>query len=216
MNFTGFDAYRTYHALVLHFRDPKFDYFKYHGKIAAKLSSYRESKTFHTFQKLADKNPDRDQFVELVLSNILANGKIGWPGDLLEDDAKEIYTKWKGRIESFTYNLNEDCNQILSLLESKNKGFNDLFLVPKGSYAPIILLYTKNYISLETLVVLEDLLSYCKSINKELKGDFIWSDLSLKITKYKPFLTPVYDKTNIRTLLKDKFVCTTKIRTTAI
>ena len=39
----GLDCYRTYLAMKQHFTNPKFDFFKYDGKVKAREEKYQET-----------------------------------------------------------------------------------------------------------------------------------------------------------------------------
>jgi hypothetical protein len=51
----GFDVYRTYLAMKLHFSNDKFDFFQYEGKVNAKEETYQQRNDFYFFETLARK-----------------------------------------------------------------------------------------------------------------------------------------------------------------
>ena len=58
----GFDAYKTYLAIKQHFTSG-YDYFKYNGKVKAKIESFLKRKDKFFFRKL-QKRYDKDELVE--------------------------------------------------------------------------------------------------------------------------------------------------------
>lgn len=201
---TGFDAYKEYMALNLHFKDPKYSYFKYNGKVAAKLTTYKASPQFSVFERLANKYSLI--FPNLVLANIIEKKHIRWAGELFEDESQDNYLLWKKRVDGLSYLFSEDCSVIRELLDSRDKQIQNLFEVPKGGYPPIVELYLQQMVSLETLSVIEGKTLFCSRINKYLKNDFIWEDLSLRIQKYWPFLLMRIDEKKIRKTIREKLL----------
>jgi len=57
-------------------------------------------------------------------------------------------------------------------------------------------------VSLETLVILNDLLKFFPMWDKKIDDDIIWPDFKMKCEKYSPFLN--YDKDKFKIILKDK------------
>ena len=63
---TGFDVYKTYLALKLHFTKDKYNYFTFNGKSRASQSAFDKRKDRYFFKKLAAKF-DHDTVVEYFL-----------------------------------------------------------------------------------------------------------------------------------------------------
>ena len=57
-------------------------------------------------------------------------------------------------------------------------------------------------VSFETLVLINDFIPFTDKFDKYLSDDVIWSKISLKIRKYKPFLK--YPKDKVKHILKEK------------
>ena len=49
----GFDVYKTYLAVKLHFASDTYDYYKYDGKVNAKLDTFTKRKDRYFFHKLS-------------------------------------------------------------------------------------------------------------------------------------------------------------------
>jgi hypothetical protein len=70
-----------------------------------------------------------------------------------------------------------------------------------GGHPPLLKLFYKQRLNLETLIVLDLILGYGTIWNERLK-DPLWEQLSFKIKKYKPFLSIPSKK--YKALLLDK------------
>lgn len=186
-----FETYVKYLAIKQHFTQPGYDYFKYNGKVRANPQSFDTRKDKYFFHKLS-KIDDVDNY---IMANLLDDPNK-WAGDLVSDKGDQIYTAWKKRMESLSYVFK---NEINSLDEDLNKNF----VVEDGQHPYILRQYLRKNISLDTFVILEDILKFCKHFDKTITDTIIWPGVKLKMTKYKPFLT--YDKFKMRKILKEKF-----------
>ena len=101
-----------------------------------------------------------------------------------------------------TYNFKQELNTIAETLEARGYAFNDLFTC-NGGHPPLLRLYIRKQISLETLIILDMVLKFMLPWDKQM-DDPLWSALSLKIKKYKPFLSIPVSK--YKELIKQEFV----------
>ena len=79
--------------------------------------------------------------------------------------------------------------------------FNDLFETV-GGHPPLLKLLIQRRINLDTFVVMDICLGFTKMWDKQLQ-DPLWENLSLKVKKYKPFLSIPKDK--YLKIMKDVF-----------
>lgn len=178
---TPFDIYIKYLALKKHFTDKKYDYFKYSGKTRASIESFNKRKDRYFFEKTSRKLNDKE-VVEFFVSNfITANDPSTiWIGELV-NNGETNYKEWTKRQQSLTYLLKEQSEELFS-----NNKLEDVFNCSKGH--PILLKkFMGGYLSIETLVIYDRIFQYGKNFDKNLL-DPIWETVSLKITKYNPFL----------------------------
>jgi len=189
---TPFEAYQSYLAIKQHFTTQKYDAIKFKWKVRATADSFNKRKDKFFFEKLA-KHEDPKQF---LLANFVSNENI-WVREIAyTESAKRIYEDWQKKIQSLTYIIQND----LSKLDEK---FDENFKVNDNQHPKLLKLYLGKDITLETVVVLIDLVSCLSMWNKKLANDPVWQSLSLKIRKYTPFLN--YDKERIRKIIIDKF-----------
>ena len=176
---SGFECYQTYLAVNNHFKQKGYDFFKYHGKINVKHTSYEVRKDKYFFEK-ASKKFKRDDFVKYLVANY-SNGST-WIGELLTPANEIAYKKWRKRIESLSYNFKEEMDTIYDL----ESNFDSLFKAIDGRHPLIYRLYCGNKVTLETLVVLDSLVNFTKLWEK--KEDKMLFEVVELINKYRPFL----------------------------
>ena len=202
MAFHGFDVYRTFLAMKQHFSNEKYDFFKYDGKVNAKESTYQQRNDFYFFESLARKLTPIE-IKEYLLSNFVYadNPSKVWIGNI-KRSGKDNWVKWQKQNQNLSYNFKQDLNKIVSLIEARGCSFNDLFDCTYG-HRPLLKLYIRKEISLETVIILDMVLGFMLRWDQRM-DDPLWSALSLKIKKYKPFMSiPVKD---YKKLMKDTFI----------
>ena len=111
---TGFEVYKMYLALKLHFTSDTYDYFQYGGTAKASQKSFDNRKDKFFFVKLSRKFKSlelRDFFV----SNLIAEDKV-YPATLVREGAKN-YSEWIKRKESLSYQFREDVGTLHEISE---------------------------------------------------------------------------------------------------
>lgn len=177
----AFDAYKVYTALKNHFVLDTYDYFKYNKKINLSYDSFLKRKDKIFFAKLGNK---KDNYLEdFLVANFLHDPKI-WVGELLSEECETKYNEWRKRQESLGYIFKNE----MSFIEGWDADeLNVWFGVNKGEHPKIIQMYLRKEISLETLVILDSILSFTKRYDKEIT-DPIYKEVSKLCNKYQPFL----------------------------
>jgi hypothetical protein len=87
-------------------------------------------------------------------------------------------------------------------MEEERCSFNNLFET-MGGHPPLLKLYIKRRINLETLIIFDMVLGYMTNWDSRLK-DPLWEQLSFKIKKYKPFLS--INTSTYKILIKKSFL----------
>jgi hypothetical protein len=176
-----FDAYRQYLSLKNHFTKDKYDYHKYCGKSRATVQSFYKRKDRFWFEKLA-RNKSDQEVIEFFVSNFITctdPSKL-WIGEMIRD-GEGRYTAWKKRTQSLSYIFKEEIQSVLA-----NQDLDSIFSRKSGH--PIILKkYLGGDISIETMVILDQILEYRKEFDKHLQ-DPVWETVSMRMKKYSPFL----------------------------
>jgi hypothetical protein len=194
---TPYDVYVLYLSLKLHFTDPNYDFFKYSGKVRAKKESFNKRKDRYFFEKLSRTKNQKD-LINYFVSNFIESTDPSkmWIGELKEK-GEDNYINWKGRIQSLSYRFEQDLHKLIDeshLYESLTSKTN--------SHPKIIKYYLSEKISLETLIILNDITFFTNKLEESLSYDPIFTLVMNKFKKYRPFLN--YDKQHFINLLKSK------------
>ncbi len=198
----GFDVYKTYLAVKLHFTSDSYDYTRYDGKVNAKLDTFTKRKDRYFFHKLSTKY-NKDEILDFFVSNFVKDGKK-WIGNLLENDGREVYLDFRKRKEAFTYHFRGDCNNLANDLGNRGISFNDGFTSPGGQHPRVLRLLIQRKISYQTTVVLDYFLNFCKNWDKEITEKVVWPEISLKVTRLKPFVK--FNTTECKLIMKEIFI----------
>lgn len=190
---TGYEAYKLYVALKNHFNSDTYDFFRYGGKTRANAKSFEARHDKYFFNKLA-KHKDTQRY---VLANIVEDNPNVWVGDLAnEQRAEDNYKCWLKRQESMTYIFQNELDQLLP-------EFDKNFIVEGNNHPHLLKLFIQRKVSLETIVILNDLCGFFRHWNRSIEEDVIWPMVYRKCKKYRPFLR--YDKDKLKQIVVDKF-----------
>ena len=176
-----FEVYTQYLGLKNHFTNPKYDYFKYHKKTKASITSFNKRRDKYFFERTSRKFSDKE-VVDFLVSNFVSadNPQNLWIGQII-NSGERTYADWMRRQQSLTYLFKEQSNELFS--ETK---LEDALNCSKGHPA-ILKKFLSGQLSLETLTIYEKIFHFSKDFDKKLL-DPVWETVSLKISKYSPFL----------------------------
>ena len=169
------DAYLMYCAMKAHFDKGDYDFIKYGGKSKVSRDSFYKRNDRIFFVKLTRKYKSKDDIQDYLLANFLKYSK-GWVGKFHEDN----YTEWKKRIQSLKYTFKSEIEPIL---DSK------LIAVSEHQHPKLLKEYLGKRVSLETLIILDELVRFSKTWDNRMAEDYIWFDLKKLMNNYKRFLT---------------------------
>jgi len=200
MSYPGFNAYKIYLALKSHFTSD-YDYFKYHGKMRVKEESFLKRRDKFFFEKIERRY--KKELVPFFVSNLIKEDNA-WSGSLATDQAEQTFNEWKKKTQSLRYVFKEDMGKIRALMDHNDLQFDELFDCGDGQHPVILKLLISEDISIESFVILDQVLSFVKRINKILLDDFTWIVYYKKVIKYSRFIE--VDKKEYRMILKDIFV----------
>lgn len=183
----SFEAYKTYVALQRHFKDPKYDYQKYQGKIRVTEKAFQRRNDKILFYKLA-KQKDIERF---CLANFIDTNKT-WIGDF----DGTVYQKWEARQQALTYNIEQQLNYLLPKLTEN-------IIVKSQQHPPLLKQYLAGNVTIELLIILNDLTMFFDYWSNNISDTVIWPNIRFKCEKYKPFVQ--YDKQTIRQKIFNHF-----------
>ena len=189
---SAFDCYKEYVALKQHFTQPSYDYFKYNGKSKASFTTFESRKDKLFFQKIA-KHPDPRNY---IVANLVENPKLWIKEIAYSSSAEEVYNEWSRRQQSLLYLFKQELSKL-------NDDFDLNFRAVNNTHPYIIKLFLRKEISLETLVILVDLVKCTAYWSKRLAYDPTVENIINKITKYRPFVN--YDREKVKNIVVDKF-----------
>jgi hypothetical protein len=193
---SGFAAFAMFHAMKLHFTSDSYDYVKYNGKTNVTKTTFSTRKDKYSFYRLSRKF-GLTELKDYYIANFLVDD-VQWVGDILGPESEENYKKWQKRIQSLTYTFENDIIVLLDKVENPN----DLLVVRNNQFPKLMQYATQGDISLETLIILDDLMNFFPMWEKEIYDDIVWPNFKIKCMKYKPFLH--YDKEKFKQILKEK------------
>jgi hypothetical protein len=188
----GYAAYVMYTGIHLHFTTDSYDYVKYNGKTNIKKETFLNHKNKYQFYRISRKY-SLEELKEFLVANFIFDNRR-WIGDLLTEDADEIYRKWKKRKESLTYIIQDDIVRLLDKYETK-----ELLRVVPGRHPKLLEEVMQHRVAIETMVVLNDLMNFLPTWKKKIDDDIIWPSWELRCRKYASFLN--YDKQKIKTFI---------------
>ena len=179
-----YSVYKMYLALRLHFTTDNYDVILQKGRVRASRQAYAKRKDLFSIRKIAKSYSD-EEVANFLVANFVSGDRWGGMFDL---EAGQRYKEWKKRVESLSYNFEQELDNIINDLEESNLKIEDIFAVSKGQHPYIIKAFLRNTISIETLVILERLNKFTERFDREIGDTVVWPDVSRLIKKYKPFL----------------------------
>tara|TARA_B100000780_G_C21103457_1_gene445410 strand:+ start:1307 stop:1888 length:582 start_codon:yes stop_codon:yes gene_type:complete len=171
------DVYIMYCAMKAHFSRKDYDFNKYGGKTKVSRDSFFKRKDRHFFVKLSRKYSTDIEIKNYYISNFIKD-KRGYIANFSDDNYKSWLLKRSGFFEQFVIELSPYI-----------KEFQPLFEVEGNNHPKLLKEFLGSRVSLETMIVLDELVEYGKNWDKLLEGDIIWIDLKKLMENYKGFLT---------------------------
>ena len=194
----GFEIYKVYLAIKLHFtsKNQSYDFHKHNGRTTARLESFTKRSDKYFFHKLSKSYNDRT-IVDYFVSNFVTNTNL-WIGDIIGKSGDENYKQWSKKLEALHYYFEQDIDYMLS----QDISFDDIFTSKDGQHPPILKMFLSKRINFETFLILYDILSFTKQLNKDITETVLWPKLYDRMIRYKPFLK--YNVTKYKKTLRDK------------
>ena len=194
----GFEVYKIYLAIKLHFtsKNQSYDFHKHNGRTTARLETFTKRRDRYFFHKLS-KSYNDNSIVDYFLSNFVSNINL-WVGDIIGKSGDDHYKEWSKKLEALFYYYEQDLEYMLE----QNIEFDDIFTSKNGQHPPILKMFLSKRINFETFIILDDILSFSKQLNKNISEKVLWPKLYDRMIRYKPFLR--YNVTKYKKTLRDK------------
>ena len=186
------DVYLMYCALKALFKGD-YDYHKFSGQTKIKRDSFFKRKDRIFFVKVGRKYED-GEILDYFVANFIQNRN----GYILNFNEKN-YEDWLQRKKMFYQIFSQE-------LEPHIKNFNPLFESKSGQHPTLLKEYLGKRISLETMIILDELVEFSETWDKDLSwDDFVWPDVKKLMNNYKGFLTinPNKYRMKLLTLIED-------------
>ena len=198
----GFEVYKVYLAIKLHFtsKNQSYDFHKHGGRTTAKLATFTKRSDRYFFHKLS-KSYNDITIVDYFVSNFVTNTNL-WVGDIIGQSGDEAYKEWSKRLEALQYYYEQDIDYLLERMTVNKMNFDDIFTSVKGQHPPILKMVLSKKIAFETFLILEDILSFSKRLNKDISETVLWPKLHDRMVRYRPFLK--YNVTKYKVSLRNK------------
>lgn len=182
-----YEVYTTYLALKKHFSDKKYDYHKYRGKTRTSKNAFNARRDRYFFEKMSRKLSEEEVKLFFLASFISTdNPSSVWVGEIIRSGEKNFQRLIKTH-QSLSYIFSNEINDLFGTHK-----LSEIFNCSQG-HPPILKGYLRGDVSIETMVILDQVFGYSKDLDRKL-GDPVWEVVSMKIRKYKPFLNIEIDK----------------------
>jgi hypothetical protein len=180
----GFTAFKYYTALKLHFTSEKFDVFVNRGRVKGSYATFASRNDRLLFEKIARMFPTDKQCIQFIAANFMyGNANVVYN----IEQSLENFRTFERRKQAITRVFTDDIDTII------NSGAQYDF---SGHKIPdIIQLYIANRITLETVVILNDLDSIVDNAKQSSHMSLLLGDELLRIEKSKRFVK--YDRSKI-------------------
>ena len=171
------DVYLMYCAMKAHFGKGDYDFIKYDGKTKISRESFWKRKDRYFFVKVSKKYDTSVEIRDYLVSNFIKD-KNGYIANFNDDN----YDIWRLRRQGF---FDEFAMELYPYV----KNFDPLFESSKGTHPKLLQEYLGHRISLETMVILDELVEYSGKWDKYMNDDVVWPDIKKLMNNYKRFLT---------------------------
>jgi hypothetical protein len=182
------DVYLMYCAMKAHFGKSDYDFVTYKGKTRIKRDTFYRRKDRSFFVRLARKYKTEQEIQNYFVSNFIKDKK-----GYIANFSNENYESWKLKRQGFFDLFDVEMKPLV-------EAFEDLFTVTNGQHPKLMREFLGGRVSLETIIILDELVNFGPDWNKQLEDDIIWIDLRNLMNNYKRFLTIDQEQYKIRLL----------------
>ena len=187
-----FEAYTTYLAVKNHFDREGYDFFKYHGKVPAKVESFYARKDRYFFEKLARNHGTN--LVEFLVANFMVSDNV-YSRDLTHEEAERVYRDWGKRTSGLTYQFQQDLEKVPDLREA--------IAVRDGQHPMLLKMYMKKSVAPETVLIMDSFIGFIEKWDEKIEDRGMWPNVKKKLVKYRPFFK--FDREKFKEILLNKY-----------
>ena len=182
------DVYLMYCAMKAHFGKGDYDFVTYKGKTRIKRDTFYKRKDRSFFVRVSRKYKTEQEIQNYFVSNFIKDKK-GYIANFNDEN----YESWKLKRQGFFDLFEVEMKPLVD-------AFEDLFTVTNGQHPKLMREFLGGRVSLETIIILDELVNFGPDWDKALEDDIIWNDLNNLIDNYERFLTIDQEQYKIRLL----------------
>ena len=170
------DVYQMYCAMKAHFSKSSYNFIKYGGKTKVSRDSFWKRNDRYFFVKISKKY-NNDEIKDYLLSNFIQN-RNGYIANFNDQN----YENWLDRRMMFYNIFQQELKPFVN-------NFEPLFEIKDGNHPTLLKEYLGKRVSLETMVILDELVDFSKKWDEQLGDDVVWPYIKNLMKNYKGFLT---------------------------
>ena len=182
------DVYMMYCAMKAHFGKSNYDFIDYNGKTKISRKSFYKRKDRYFFVKVSRKYETEEEIKNYFISNFIKDKK-GYIANFNDEN----YQSWKLKRQGF-------FSMFLVEMKPLVDAFENLFAVENKQHPKLMKEFLGGRVSLETIIILNELVDYEKNWTNLLGDDIVWQDLNKLMANYKRFLTIDVERYRIQLL----------------
>jgi|TARA_R110002167_G_scaffold245181_1_gene450601 hypothetical protein len=182
------DVYLMYCAMKAHFGKSDYDFVTYKGKTRIKRDTFYKRKDRSFFVRLSRKYKTEQEITNYFVANFIKDKK-GYIANFNDEN----FDSWKLKRQGFFDLFEVEMKPLVD-------AFEDLFKIENGQHPKLMKEFLGGRVSLETLIILDELVNFDPNWNRELEDDIIWIDLRNLMDNYERFLTIDQEQYKIRLL----------------
>ena len=202
----GFEAYKMYLALKMHFKNDKYDFVKYNGSVKASIDSFEKRNDKYFFHKLASKF-DTNELLFHLAANFLENPDI-WIRDLLSESAYDRARELKKQHGNITYRFKEETETLKELLDTKGLALKDIMEPTSGTHPIFLQMYLCHELSIDTFLIFNEVFDLFNVWEKKIVNDtVIWPETRKKCLKYRSLFGNIFkNRKRFINILRENFL----------
>ena len=188
-----FNSYKLWLALKQHFTNDDYNYFLMNGQVKCSIQSFNQRKDKYNFHKLVRKYTDLEGF---YIANFIY-GDPQYSGDLMTVEADLYYKRWLKNQNALGHVFKNEYSQIYNNFQEKMLQCID------GQNPPLLIATYQGYISIETLLILNEIgPGFIDNWNNQITDPIIWPKFYKKMIKYRPWITKL-DLTKFKAIVEE-------------
>lgn len=185
----GFEIYRTYVAVKLHFTSESYDYVEKSGRTRVTQKSFENRRDRVFFDQVAREIP-RGEILPFFVANFSLRPDA-WIGDLTSmTDAQTVYREWRKRILTIAESVEYDLRNISEVVvREKGVSWAEVVWPTKGNFPGVMRMKRQGMIFPETFVFLDKEFQISERCDTMFSSDHVWRRERLLLHKYGRFLS---------------------------